>query len=140
MPGELTRQGQIDALNGSFKNTTQTAATVYLALCTADPGKAPDVASINELSATGYARQAIAPGAGWGGPTNADPSVISNASVITFGPFTTDPVNVTHCALVTSSSGTGGSVIAKWTLDVAKDAAVNESIQFAISALTMAVD
>ena len=137
MAGELTRVGQQHALQGAFKAATQTAATVYLALCTGDPGKAPaNPGAINELSVAGYARQAIATG-NWSGPTNADPSVLSNGAVITFGPFTGDPAEVTHCALVTSASGATGTVQAKWTLDVAKDAAVNESIQFAIGALSM---
>lgn len=136
MAGELTREGQKKALDAASGRATVSALTTYLALCSADPGKAPTVAGISEIATSGYARQAVT----WTAPTDADPSRTENEGAITFGPFTADPPNVTHCALVTSASGTSGEVRKKWTLDAAKDAALGESIQFADAALYMTLD
>lgn len=136
MAGELTRVGQQDALDAFSGRATVTAQTTYLALCTADPGKAPTVAGLAELTTSGYARQTCV----WTAPTAADPSVVQNNATITFGPFTADPPSATHLALVTSASGTTGNVRGKWTLDVAKDAATSESIQIAAGAVTMSLD
>jgi hypothetical protein len=59
---------------------------------------------------------------------------------VVFGPFTADPPNVTHCALVSAATGTTGDMLGFWTLDAAKDAATGESIQFNTGALTMSLD
>ncbi len=137
MPGEITREGQKRGLDAASGRVAVAQITTYLCLCTADPGKAPaNPGAINEISTAGYARMAVS----WTAPSDVDPSRTENASVITFGPFTADPPNVTHAALVTSSSGATGEVRMKWTLDVAKDAAINESIQFAAAALYMTLD
>lgn len=135
MAGELSTVGANNALDGAFGRVTQTARTVYLALLSAAPTDATTNATMTEISTAGYARQTCAMSA----PTG-DPSATSNTALLTFGPFSADPPNVTHCAIVSSSSGTGGDFIAWWALDVAKDAAINESIQVAIGGLSMTLD
>ncbi len=135
MPGEASTVGANNALDGMLGRVTQTARTVYIALLTAAPTDATTLATMAELSATGYARQAYGPTA----PTG-DPSSTKNTAVLTFGPFTTDPANATHCACVSAVSGTVGDFIFWWALDVAKDAAVGESIQFAANALVANAD
>lgn len=135
MPGELSTVGANNALDAAFGRVTQTARTVYLALLTAAPTDASTMATMAEVSTAGYARQACA----FTAPTG-DPSSTGNSAQLTFGPFTADPPNVTHCAVVSASSGTTGDFIAWWALDVAKDAAVNESIQVAIGGLVMTLD
>lgn len=135
MPGELSTVGANIALDAATGRATQTARTTYLALLSAAPTDASTIASVTEIGVAGYARQPVS----WTAPTG-DPSRSQNSAVVTFGPFTADPPNVTHCALVSASSGTAGDFIMHWVLDVAKDAAINESISFAAGALSMTID
>lgn len=135
MAGQLSTVGANIALDAATGRATQTARTTYLALLTAAPTDSTTIAALSEITTAGYARQAVT----WSAPTG-DPSSSGNSGTITFGPFTADPPNVTHCALVSSASGTAGDHIMYWTLDVAKDAAINESIEFAAGALTMTID
>lgn len=135
MPGQLSTVGANIALDAATGRSTQTARTVYLALLTAAPSDSTTVATMTEVTTSGYARQActfVAP--------SSDPSLTSNTATITFGPFSADPPNVTHLALVSSSSGTGGDFIAYWTADNARDAANGESIQVAAGGLTLTLD
>lgn len=137
MPGELSTLGAQVALDAATGRATQTARTTYLALLTAAPTDATTLATMAELAAgNGYARQAVT----WGAPTSADPPVTSNSAVITFGPFTVDFANVTHCALVSAASGTVGDFIAHWQLTTARDPANGDSISFAVGALQLSND
>lgn len=136
MAGELSTVGAnyaLDIVTG--RNAGPGARTTYLALLSAAPTDASTLATMTELSTSGYARQSVA----WTAPSG-DPSSTQNSGTITFGPFTADPPNVTHCALVSASSGTTGDFLMWWSLTVAKDAAINESIQFAAGALVMTLD
>lgn len=135
MPGQLSITGANIGLDAATGRATQTARTVYLALLTAAPSDSTTVATMTEVTTAGYARQACA----WSAPTS-DPSLVSNTSTITFGPFSADPPNVPYLALVSSSSGTGGDFIAYWTADTARDAANGESIQVAAGGLTLTLD
>jgi hypothetical protein len=135
MAGELSSTGSGIGLDAATGRATQTARTMYLALLTAAPTDASTPATMTELAATGYARQAVT----FTVPSG-DPRSTENSGAVTFGPFSTDPSNVTHCALVSSSSGTTGDLTMWWALNAAKDAAIGESIQFAAGALTMTLD
>jgi hypothetical protein len=136
MAGEFSTVGAnyaLDIVTG--RNAGPGARTTYLALLTSAPTDATTLATMAELSATGYSRQSVT----WTAPSG-DPSSTNNSGTITFGPFTSDPANVTHCALVSASSGTTGDFLMWWALDTAKDAASGESIQFAAAALVMTCD
>jgi hypothetical protein len=135
MPGQLSTVGANLALDGATGRDGHVGRTVYLALLTAAPSDSTTVATMTEVTTTGYARQAI----GWAVPSS-DPSITSNVLTITFGPFTADPPNVPYLALVSSSSGTGGDFLAYWTADTARDAANGESIQIAAGGLTLSID
>lgn len=135
MPGEFSTVGAGIGLDAVTGRATATARTTYLALLTAAPTDGSTLATMTELSVAGYARQTVA----WTAPTG-DPQSTQNSGVITFGPFTADPANVTHCALVSAASGTTGDFLMHWQLTAAKDAAINESIQFAAGALVMTLD
>src|SRR5688500_6183175 len=132
MPGELSTAGANIALDAATGRATQTARTTYLALLTSAPTDASTLATMSEVSTSGYARQACAFTA-----PSADPASTSNSALITFRPFTADPPNVTHAALVSAASGTSGDFIMWWALTTAKDAAINESLQVAIGGLVM---
>ncbi len=135
IPGQLSSVGGNIALDAATGRATQTARTVYLALLTAAPTDSTTLASMTEVTTTGYARQACA----WAAPSS-DPSISSNTATITFGPFTGDPPSVAYAALVSAASGTSGDFIAYWTADVAQDAGIGQSIQIAIGALTLSID
>lgn len=141
MPGEFSDVGSnygLDVVTGRATNPfTAASRLTYLALLSAAPSDTSTLATMTELSTAGYARQTVT----WTAPALATgvPST-NNSTVLTFGPFTADPPNVTHCALCSAASGTVGDFLIWWALDVAKDATTNESIQFNIGALTIALD
>lgn len=135
MAGEASNFGAGAALDAMTGRATQTARTTYLALLTAAPSDTTTLATMTELSATGYSRQAVT----WSAPSG-DPRATSNSGAITFGPVTTDPANVTHAALVSASSGTTGDFIYYWTLDAARDGISGDSFQVANGALVMQLD
>lgn len=135
MAGEFSQKGAEIALDAWSGRATQSARTTYLALLTAAPNDQSTLATMAEVSTSGYSRQAVT----WTAPTG-DPSATANSAPVVFGPFTADPPNVTYCALVSSASGTTGDFIGWWALDAAKDAANGESIQFNTAALSMTLD
>lgn len=136
MPGELSNVGAgyaLDIVTG--RNAGPGVRTTYLALLSAAPTDATTLGTMSEIATAGYARQSVT----WTAPTG-DPRSTENSATLTFGPFTADPPNVTHCALVSAASGTTGDFLMHWALDTAKDAATDESIEFAAGALTMTLD
>lgn len=135
MSGEASSFGAGAALDAMTGRATQTARTTYLALLTAAPTDATTNATMAEVTTAGYARQAVT----WAAPSG-DPRVTSNTALLTFGPFTADPPNITHAALVSSASGTSGDFIYWWTLDNARDAANGDSLTVAVGALVAQLD
>lgn len=136
MPGEMSSVGAgyaLDIVTGRAAGPG--ARTMYVALLTAAPTDATTPATMTELSATGYSRQA----ATFSAPSG-DPRVSSNTAQLTFGPFTTDPANVPYLALVSSASGTTGDLVYFWTADNARDAAIGDSITIAAGALVCQLD
>lgn len=120
----------LDALTG---RATQTARTMYLALCTTAPTDSAAGTEVTTAGTNGYSRQACA----WSAPTG-DPSSTSNSALLTFGPFSADLGNVTHLQLM--DAATAGNVVAYWTADVAKDPANGDAITVAIGALVLTAD
>ena len=135
MPGQLSTVGSNIALDAATGRATQTARTVYLALLTVAPTDSTTLASMTEVTTSGYSRQACAMAAPSG-----DPATTSNTATITFGPFSADPPSVAYAALVSAASGTSGDFIAYWTANAAQDATTGQSIQVAIGALTISLD
>jgi hypothetical protein len=137
MPGEFSSTGATDALDAVTGRVTQTARSTYIALLTAAPDDDTTLAAMAEVSAGGYARQQIT----WTAPAdNAGAMRTQNDATVTFGPFSTNPAEVTHAALVSATSGTSGDFLMLWTLDVAKDAEIDESIQILAGDLSMDLD
>lgn len=132
MAGELSTIGANIALDAV---TLRGTGTTYIALLTAAPTDATTVATMVEVTTAGYARQP----ATWSVPAG-DPSSTQNTNTLTFGPFTADPPNIPYAALVSSSSGTGGNFLAYWTLNNARDAAINDSLQAAPGDFVLTLD
>jgi hypothetical protein len=135
MAGEASSVGAGIALDAMSGRATQTARTMYLALLSAAPTDATTPATMTEITTAGYSRQVCA----FSVPSG-DPRVSSNTALLTFGPFSADPPNVTHAALVSSASGTTGDLTYFWTWDNARDAASGDSLTVAIGALVMQLD
>lgn len=83
------------ALNFLLRASGSPAATVYLAL---HKGTTGENGTTNELTATGYLRQAIT----FDAPSNGQ---TVSAAQVTFGPFSTLPGTVTHFSIWTAASG-----------------------------------
>ncbi|MBI1379433.1 MAG: hypothetical protein GC157_18440 [Frankiales bacterium] len=59
----------------------------------------------------------------------------------TRGPFTAGTgATITHAALVTSASGTTGTIEQIWTLDTSRTPGTNDSVQIAAGAFKITVD
>ena len=139
MAGEFSDAGALKALEGVTGKTTLSSATTYLALLTAAPSDTSTVAALTEYGATGYARVAVT----WGTAALNGSSIpeIANSAAVSYGPFTAGTgAQITHCALVTSASGTSGEVRIWWGLDTARTPSTNDSLEFAISALKITCD
>lgn len=133
MSFEFSRVGAqyaLDIVTG--RNAGPGARTTYMALLTAAPTDASTLATMTELATAGYSRQAVT----FTAPSAADPPETHNSGVLTFGPFSADPPNVTHWALVSAASGTTGDFLAWGALTSARDGQTNDSIQVAVAALS----
>lgn len=86
-----------------FKMSNLTAITnLYVGLSTTTP--ADDGTNITEPSGNAYARVSTA-ASDWNTPTSANPSVVTNATTITFPEATGAWGTVTHAVLYSASSG-----------------------------------
>lgn len=104
--GSLSNYGENAFINHLCGTAYSPAATIYLALCTSDPGEAATGASMNEVgNSNGYARKAITFGAA------ASRAITQNATV-TFDQATGAWGTVSHWAIVDSGTYGSGNVLA----------------------------
>jgi hypothetical protein len=110
MMGSLSDYAENALLNHIFNTAYTSVATIYVALCTADPTDTATGASMNEVAnANAYARTAITFGAA------ATRRVIQNATV-TFPQATGNWGTITHWAIVDSATYGAGNVLAHGSL------------------------
>lgn len=120
------------ALNAIVGNEPSVAT--YMALLTADPSGFTTVSALSEVTTSGYARVSMT----WGSPTAVIPSVIANTNLIAFGPMSANmSLPGQWLALVTSSSGTGGSLIYTWTMNEPEQVLSTQTVDIAAGALTI---
>lgn len=139
MAGEFSDAGSSKALDAVTGRATVSSATTYLALLTAAPGDTTTLSGMTEYGATGYSRQSVT----WASPALNGSNVpeTSNTATLTFGPFTASVTGtITHCALVSASSGTTGSILAWWSLDSSRTPATNDSLEITAGNLKLSVD
>jgi hypothetical protein len=132
---KLSQYGNVQALEAVFRKTQSPATgSVWLALLTAAPTDTNlTMAAVTEYGATGYARQVFGPTSA----TAAEPSVISNTGILTFGPMTAGTgTAVTHAAVCDAVSGTTANIIGTVALTASRTPAVGDSLQAAASAFT----
>lgn len=117
--------------------TSFTMPTVYIGLCTADPGEAATGASCHELPNTdGYARVATSE-SDWNAASSGS---IDNANAFTFPVSTGDWGAITHYVLLDSGTYGEGNVITYDKLDVARTVISGEIVNFAAGSLTLELD
>ena len=112
----LTNYAENALLEHLLRETTYTpAATLYLALCTGDPGETATGASMNECSNSGnsYARAAITFGA-------AVSRQIANSGLVSFTTLTGVAGTATHFAVVDSGTYGAGNTLAYGQFTTAK--------------------
>lgn len=114
-------------------------ATVYVSLHTADP---TDAGTGTEASGSGYARKAVTNNAtNFPNATGTNPTTKSNGTAITFDPATGDwssGANLTHFGIWDASSG--GNLLIKGALGVAKPVLNGDTPSFAAGAITWTED
>jgi hypothetical protein len=113
--GSLTNYGENAALGHLVATAYSAAATLYLALCTADPGEAATGASGNEVAnANSYARTAISFG-------NAASRRVTQDATVTFPQMTGGSVTVSHWMIVDSATYGAGNAFAYGAFAVSKN-------------------
>lgn len=107
MPGGLSDYSKNELLDHLFNAAYSAAATVYLALCTADPTDAGTGASMNESagSANGYSRKAISFAA-------ASSRKVVQSGAVSFDAATGSWGTLTHWAIVDSATIGAGNMLA----------------------------
>lgn len=120
----------LDHLTGK----TAFAPSIKVGLSTADPGE--DGATLAEPTGNGYARVAVT-GATWNPATAADPSVVTNASPITFPEATGAWGN---CQYGVYFDGDTNDIIGWFSLDVAKNVTSGDTLSIAAGAASLSLD
>lgn len=113
--GSLSNYGE-QAWMGHLCGSAYTpAATLYLALCTADPTDAATGASMNEVAnANNYSRKAIAFGA-------ASSRKVEQSGAVNFDQISGGATTASHWAIVDSATHGAGNVLAHGAFAVAKN-------------------
>lgn len=109
-------------------------ATWYWAAYTANPGEA-GTATTSEAAYGSYARVSVTRATG----LTVSGNTLSNAAQVQFPTSTVAGSDITHVALVTTSSG-AGQIIGRMTLTSAIPTAIGIQPQFAIGAITLTLD
>lgn len=104
--GSLTNYGEQFIMQHQFASSQTAPATVYLALCTADPTEAATGASMSEVAnSASYARTAITFGA-------ASSRRVTQSGVVTYPQASGGWGTITHWAIVDSATHGAGNALA----------------------------
>lgn len=117
-------------INHVLRNTPYIVpATLYVGLCTADPGETGSIA--NEVTGGGYARQAISFDAPTGGVTQ-------NSLDVVFPQATADWGTITH--VIIADAATAGNVLFYGALTASKQILVGDIFKIPAGSLTITFD
>lgn len=130
-----TENDTLDAILRAVDPSWRSGASRYIALYTSDPGEA-GTAPTNESAYGSYARVAVTAATGF---TAASGGSSSNTGLIQFPECSSGSETITHCAIVTTSSG-AGQILYSGALTASR--AISTGIQpiFAIGALVVTED
>ena len=112
--GKIADEGNDLALSLLLDIGTPTAPTaVYLALTTVIPTETTTLATMTEVSDTGYSRQAVT----FSTPANdGGKRATHNTAELTFGDFAVGGIEIVGAVLTDAASGTSGTAIAIFDL------------------------
>lgn len=137
MSGELANEGADFALNILFRHTGTTPAAVYLGLATVTIVDTDTLATITEEDDAEYERKEIT----FGAPADVGGvQKIKNSGAIAFDAWGADASEITDCFITDVVSGTGGVLISRLVLDVAKTPKLGETLTFPINALVFGAE
>lgn len=107
----FANEGEAEVLNIVLLASQAVRSNYYIALLTATPTNTTTMATMTELSGTGYSRPAVA-SADWAALSGTQPTSTTAAEKV-FGPNSSggDWTAITYVALVTTASGTAGKFI-----------------------------
>lgn len=128
----LTQAGAELAGNKVLRNTGTSPTTWYLGLATSAVSATTTLATVSEVTTAGYARQACT----FNAPSGSNPVTFALAADEVFGPFSADPPSIGYAFLTDASSGTVGTIYARWS-GVAVDAGNGESLTVKAGTLTI---
>lgn len=112
-----------------------TVGSLFVSLHTADPGEAGDQTT-NEVTFTGYARQAVARNSGgW----TVSGNQVQNTAAIAFPQCTAGSNTITHFGIGTSTSG-AGKLLYKGALTASLAVSAGITVQFNANQLTVTED
>ncbi len=133
----FTNRTAAAVLNYIFGNTSDfdTQPTIHVGLFTAAPGE--DGTGGTEVSGNAYAR-VVAAAAVWANATNADPSVLDNATAINFPTPTGSWGTVTHFGIFDAASA--GDIIAIGALTASRSIQNGDTVSFPIGDLDITLD
>jgi hypothetical protein len=133
--GSLTNYAENALTKHIFTEAAYTpAATLYMALCTADPGETATGASMSECAnANGYSRKAISFGA-------AASRTITGSGTVTYDAATGSWGTVSHWAIVDSGTYGAGNVLAYAAWATPKSVVNGNTPSFSGSDVSIAID
>lgn len=119
---------------GAADNAAFTGATIWVSLCTADPGET-GTAVTNEATYTGYGRASITKATG----LSRTGSTVSNVATVSWPACTGGTNTITHFALVSSASG-AGTIYAKGAFTASLAVSTGITPQSSAGVLTVSLD
>lgn len=131
----LTENDTLDAILRAVDPAWRSGASRYIALYTSDPGEA-GTAPTNEAAYGSYARVTVTAATGF---TAASGGSSSNTGLIQFPECTSGSETITHCAIVTTTSG-AGQILYSGALTASRAISTGIQPQFAIGSLVCSED
>ena len=136
--GKIANEGNDLALSLLLHIGSPSApSAVYLGLATAAVTETSTLATITEVSDTGYARQAVT----FGTPVDSSGKrATDNTGAVTFGVFAVGGIAITHAFLTDASSGTSGKLLVCFDLGTTKYTSAGDTVVVSDSACVVKND
>jgi hypothetical protein len=107
--------------------------TMYVGICTSQPGEDDTLTTITELNDSGYSRKPVTFGAV---SIDANGTYISNSATIEFGPFAGEHT-IRYYFITNAASGTNGSLIFGGAFTQSKQVGENDTLVIPVGNLKL---
>jgi hypothetical protein len=128
IPVALLNEGEALILN-----LLKEHVTMYVGICTSQPGEDDTLETITELSDIGYSRKPVTFGAV---STDANGTYISNSATIEFGPFAEEHT-IQYYLITDTASGTNGYLIFGGAFTQPKQVGENDTLVIPVGNLKL---